>query len=624
MKKYFPFVTSIGFLIIIVFLWDYIKLPYNNENEIVGKYFYQKYNPLNETIRFILFLILPCLIYLFGYLKFNKNTLSISPSHKNYFLKKIYKYQEDPLKKYFLFFVILITIEFFLVDFEAFTLGGLDIFHDSTFLIPPLNFLNKNELFQGTLYDYGLIGNNIGLILNFFTGYYSAGGITLVKLLLVFGNKFLLILISKKIILHVFLNKNLKKALFIVFTFLIISLPDYYDLNSYFSPRHFLYLTFIFFLGTTLCSSNYLKLKFFLIGNFSVLSILWWYDIGAYTNALIVLLIIFLLIHKEKENLFSLLLGILFGWTLFHLILPSGEYNEFFFQLKFVYSGIHEYILGIEYPKPFSAKSGRWTKALVLLYITGLMLVHLTFSKKFYVDYKTKIFIILTYISSILVFKSALMRSDSYHIKYSSGLYTFTFILITLLFLFQRLPIFSVIKNTFMNLNKTQSNKVMLSLFMTGSIFFLGGLSILTANSSLVKNIHNFINVKNNIKNLVQADDQLHLNKNYLSVINYYKKISKSDQCVQIISDDLSFAYLLKKPTCTQFFSPASVISGYTEDRFIEQLKISSPNFILYESPNNILKNQLNMPKALQYINLKYSFFENYNGYIFYKINAEK
>ena len=283
--------------------------------------------------------------------------------------------------------------------------------------------------------------------------------------------------------MHVFLNKNLKKILFIVFTFLVISLPDYYDLNSYFSPRHFLYLTFIFFLGTTLCSKNYLKLKFFFIGNFSVLSILWWYDIGAYTNALIVLLIIFLLIHKEKENLFSLLLGILFGWTLFHLILPSGEYKEFFFQLKFVYSGIHEYILGIEYPKPFSAKSGRWTKALVLLYITGLMLVHLTFSKKFYVDYKTKIFIILTYISSILVFKSALMRSDSYHIKYSSGLYTFTFILITLLFLFQRLPIFSVIKNTFMNLNKTQSNKVMLSLFMTGSIFFLGGLSILTANS---------------------------------------------------------------------------------------------------------------------------------------------
>ena len=211
MKKYFPFVTSIGFLIIIVFLWDYIKLPYNNENEIVGKYFYQKYNPLNETIRFILFLILPCLIYLFGYLKFNKNTLSILPSHKNYFLKKIYRNQEDPLKKYFLFFVTLITIEFFLLDFEAFTLGGLDIFHDSTFLVPPLNFLNKNELFQGTLYDYGFIGNNIGLILNFFTGYYSAGGIILIKLLLVFGNKFLLILISKKVILHVFLHKNLKK-----------------------------------------------------------------------------------------------------------------------------------------------------------------------------------------------------------------------------------------------------------------------------------------------------------------------------------------------------------------------------------------------------------------------------
>ena len=595
MKKYFPFVTSLSFLIIIVFLWDYIKLPYNNENVIIGEYYYKKYNPLNETLRFVLFFIFPCMIYLFGYLRFNKNTYSIKSHHKDYFLNKVNSYQKDPLKKYFLFFIILITIEFFLIEFKIFTLGDVDIFHDSTFLVPPLNFLNKNELFKATLYDYGFIANNLGLIFKLFAGYYSSGGIILIKLLLVFGNKFLLILISKKIILYLSLNENLKKILFIIFTFLVISLPDYYDLNSYFNPRHSLYLVFIFLLGSTLCSSNYLKFKFFIIGTFSILSILWWYDIGAYTNALIVLLIIFLFIHKERENLYFLLFGILFSWFLFFLIFPLDEFKEFFFQLKFMYSGIHEYILGLEYPKPFSAKSGRWTKALVLIYVTGLMLIHLSFSKKFYIDYRTKIFIILTYISSILVFKSALMRSDSYHVKYSSGLYTFTFFFIILLFSFQRLEIFSSMRKIFINSNKVKFNKIVFTLFITTSFFFLGSSSIFTFNYSLIKNIQNFTNIKNNIRNLIHRDEYLLLSKDYLSVLNYYKKISKNDKCIQIISDDLAFPYFLKKPTCTQFFSPSQIISGYTEDKFIEQLKNSSPSFILYESPNKLLINLLKL-----------------------------
>ena len=38
------------------------------------------------------------------------------------------------------------------------------------------------------------------------------------------------------------------------------------------------------------------------------------------------------------------------------------------------------------------------------------------------------------------------------------------------------------------------------------------------------------------------------------------------------------------------------------------------------KSPNNILSNP-NMPNALAYIHKEYSFFENYNNYIFYKKN---
>ena len=57
------------------------------------------------------------------------------------------------------------------------------------------------------------------------------------------------------------------------------------------------------------------------------------------------------------------------------------------------------------------------------------------------------------------------------------------------------------------------------------------------------------------------------------------------------------------------------------ERKFIEQLKLSSPNIILVESKTNILLNKNNMPKIVQYVNDNYSLHENYKGYIFYKKN---
>ena len=88
MNKYLPLILSLTILIIVAFLWDYIQLPYNKENTIIGEYYYKKFNPLNEIVRFSFFIILPCIIYLTAYLKFNKETYSLRPSHENYFLKK--------------------------------------------------------------------------------------------------------------------------------------------------------------------------------------------------------------------------------------------------------------------------------------------------------------------------------------------------------------------------------------------------------------------------------------------------------------------------------------------------------------------------------------------------------
>ena len=423
-------------------------------------------------------------------------------------------------------------------------------------------------------------------------------------MIFIYLNKFFLILISKKIISYLTIEISSKKILFIIFTVFIITLPDYYDHNSYFSLRSSLFLLFIFLLGSSLCDSKYSNLKNFIVGNFSLISLLWWFDIGAYSNALIIFSMIYLLIHKELKKFLYLILGVLFSWTLFFLIMLIEEVKEFFYQLNFIYSTA-DYLLGIEYLKPFSDNSSRWTKALITIYLTGIMLVNFNFSKEYKINYKIKIFTTLMFIAGIFTFKSALMRSDSHHLKYSSGLYTIVFFLIFLIFMFNYINKNIKIQKFFKN------KKIIFILSLVCPLFFILDF----------KNIKNIIYLKKNITTLVKAEDKFYLRKDFKLIINKYKILSSEDNCIQILTDDISLPYFLRKPTCTQFYNPSSqILNGITEEKFINQLSMSSPQIILYKSPNNILLNFPNMPNVLEYINKKYSFFENYKGYIFYKI----
>jgi len=67
-KKFLPLILSLLVVLTVIIFWEYIKLPYNNENIIIGEHYYNKYNPLNDKIRFLLLIIIPSLVYIFCYL----------------------------------------------------------------------------------------------------------------------------------------------------------------------------------------------------------------------------------------------------------------------------------------------------------------------------------------------------------------------------------------------------------------------------------------------------------------------------------------------------------------------------------------------------------------------------
>ena len=63
MKKIIPILSSIFSIYIVVLLWHKISLPYNNANNIIGYYSENNHHVLNDTLRFVCFLVLPLIIF---------------------------------------------------------------------------------------------------------------------------------------------------------------------------------------------------------------------------------------------------------------------------------------------------------------------------------------------------------------------------------------------------------------------------------------------------------------------------------------------------------------------------------------------------------------------------------
>ena len=617
MRKYFPIIISFFFFLISILFWEKIKLPYDENNLIIGEYFYKKFNPQNDTIRFIILIIPAVLAYLVTYLKINKNTFNFQIKSKNYFLNSsINKNKKNTVQNYTTFFLVLIFFEFLTIDFQSFIV--IDTFHDAVYLTPPTNYLANKEFFKSTLYDYGFVGNNLGLLINYFFDFYNLGTINFFKIVLVFFIKVLLVFISKQLIESTNFDDFFKKSFFIIFTFLIIGLPSYYDFASYFSPRSLLYLIAIFLIGSAITNKKFSDIKYFLIGSLSLISLLWWFDIGFFLNFLLLLLILYLIIHSQRKSLIYLLLGISFIWISFFILTPLDEIKAFFYNIKFILITT-DYLIGVEYLKPFSQSSGRWTKALMIIYMCSILLIHLNFSKKYNLGTNLKIFLNVLFISGIVFFKSALTRSDAYHLKYTSGLYSLVFIFVVLYLFFFFLNENSKIKRIVRKCDYNLRNKInyMITLFFT--VLFLSGILNVKDKVSISNKFDNLNRFNQNISKLITAKTRDLIKGDNLLILQKYKSLSSKDDCIQYFSDDNFFPYFLNKPSCTKFYLSNQIITNISEKRFIAEFKKKMPDIILYESPTKLLFNNDNLQNAMKFVRNNYKFYENYKGFIFYK-----
>ena len=388
-----------------------------------------------------------------------------------------------------------------------------------------------------------------------------------------------------------------------------MTLVSFYEPITPFHPRIFLFLIFTFLIFNIICSERNNLFVRLLVGSFSLFSVLFYWDIGTYINVLLIIILIYFIFLKKFKDFNQISIGIVVTWLMFFILFPKNEFKELINQYFFILN-ISDYLLGIEYPEPFSYKSTRYTKALLILIFAGVFLVNYIFSKKKNESLQSKFLLFFLFVSSIIFFKSGLMRSDTPHIKYTSGIYTF---LIFFFISYHLIKITNKIKvlNKFFIFFENRKFFLIISSLICFLFFFKNNFS----------NLQNILNAEKNFHKITKLSDDEFLDNNYINFLDTFRDLIKDEKCVQQFTDDNAIPYLVNKPTCTKYFVNAHIIQSWTEDNFMKELDDAKPNFIVYSSNINWFKDRKNAPNADKYILDNYYLFKDLSPWIIYKKN---
>ena len=604
-KNIIPYVLLIISIFIGFTFWEKILLNTTNLEWAYGIYQKENYHPQNDTLRFVAFIGFSLLVYLLSYIICNK--------------KKIYKFKEiifynEPYKhdisyKYFYFIISIILIEFLSLDFLSIH-SSLDQLHEGVFLTPSINLLTNSNWWSSSFVEYG-IGNFDAALVWSFLKFKSIGSAKLIKFLLLFLNKILLVLISFKISTLLFDKSKIKVIYFIVLSLFAITLIDYTELDATaFAPRSFMLLFFLYYILYILTSDQYF-FKLFFLGLFSVISIFWYLDIGIFINIIIIFVSLFLLIKLDIKGFITVNVSILFFWCIFLLFIPKGELNFILLNIKYMITN-SDYINGLIYPTPFLSGNSRATKALLLIILNGVLLTNIVLNKRYTINNNLKIFLSTLYLTSLLLFKQAMLRSDTPHIKVASGMTYFIFIIMFLYLIF----------DLYLKNEKIINQKIKYFYYKKTLIFL--SLCAITYSIYITQNF-NFINIfnfKKNIYEYVKRDNIKFINSDYADLISYYLKISKGEGCAQIITNEAAIPYLLNKPSCTRYFTNWYLAENKHQQTFINELKNTKPKIILYDSKLDTYNDKkLKMPLVINFINKNYKIHSVFNHWTFVEIN---
>ena len=549
---------------------------------------------MNDTLRYLIFVLTPILTFFLSFLYFKKKTRYLNFNLKIFELNSVVERESFSRKK----LIILLFFLSFLFLYQDWDEFGFSIFEEGM----PLS--------GGTIFELGLkpwidIYLNTGLFHDLLDAK-IAWSITDNKT--IGSYKFyihLLNLISQILIIY-FLFKlslqiNLKKIRELFFILSVFAL--FASLNNASLWKD---IPVILFLISILNYLNFERRNFslFSICFLSVFTFFWSLDRGFFIFLTFIPFLLLVFLNNKKE-FFKFIITFLIYVSFLIIIFGIDIFLSFLNHTYEIFTQ-HEMINGIIHPTPFSGEdnASRASKALMLIILNSIITILIVFDKEKLFNNNTKFIFIFFKILNFLIYKSALSRSDGGHIQTASYLSILLFLIYVIFYLL----------NYFV---KLKHFKIFFS--KKNIIFYLILIFILSKNIFSLENIYKF---PKNIKNFVSASDENFLDKNYYRSLKKVNAYFNKDECIFSFSYDLAIFYLINKKSCSKFFNVWVIGSNQNQKKYILQIDDKKPKFIL---KGGIIKFQSldeRYPYINKYIEENYQKVDEFDGWQIYKKNT--
>ena len=303
-------------IFIISYKWKSIGIPLINHNQVVGDITLKDYNPINDTIRYVIFISSPLISFiLFNYFFNNKNVIPVSDIlKKTSYDNKNLKIKEH--KAIFSLLTFLIILEVATLDLSHFV---LDTLHDGDYLTPAQNYLFYNQIWTSSYTVHG--GSNViyPVIAWKIFNLQTIGAIKIFFIILIGLLKISCVFLAFQMTKISALNKNGKLILFFLLSILLIrmsyyQLPMNYSLISY---RDIYVVLFLIFLIEAIVSNKNKIILNCIISFIPIVSLTMHIDIGVYLYFIYFFYLLYLLINKEYKKITINLSATLIFWFTF-------------------------------------------------------------------------------------------------------------------------------------------------------------------------------------------------------------------------------------------------------------------------------------------------------------------
>ena len=597
-----------------LFLWNKITIPFQNPWGIVSYLAKIKYNPTNDLIRFVVFLICPVLILLILHFlnirKFNdicfkeysENTTYLNPTGLTSASKKIFT-------SILVLFSILIAVN--IPTYHS--SGKFDTFHEGESLGPSISYEAGRKPYKDFLLTHGIYQDYLRSTIAFSLFGRSIGSArtleSIVKILTFILISLLLIRIYKGNYLYCF-------ATLLILGFLYISsrfnLPQFLIIL----PRDITAFSFLITIPMLQsCINNkphrINTLKFLIISFlFSFIPFAafgYSVDRGIYLSAAYLILspiLYFVFIHRSPlrfHYLTSSFIGILSAIIMLEFLLRGG-FSEFFKYTFLIMPKYRDLMSGLVYPInriPFLmicvliAANTYWIafKLIQQFYLNNRKLT--TSIKKFTEQYLIEFSLLIL---SIFFFKNALGRSDWEHVIYgSSVIYILSIYIIIKYYLHNFL-----LRHGFMRMFRYPLILIIIFTFSI-SIYQIWDRNLFTENFPF------------------KIDDSEFIPDNYKPTISFLRNNLNNEEEFFTMTSEASWYYFIDKPCPTRFLDVWFPSPHFYQNELIESLKKSNVKFILFFNKhwaNHIdgIPNFKRVPLVVNYIVKNYVPFKRING----------